>query len=611
MNAGRIQYAMVGAILFVHGGMLAWAASRHSPCVVEVASVAAGVRHWHGGGYGLFSVNPPLPRMVAALPVVLAGPKSDWSKVARPAMDRPEFAVGRDFLKANGTRSVTLFFLARWACIPFSLLGACVCYCWASELFGPVPAITALSLWCFSPNIVAHGQLVSADLAATSLGVFACYLFWRWMKNPKWCLAIATGISFGLAELAKMTWGVLFFVLPAWWLVWRLFPCGRSLRPPWYRHAGQLGVVLLSGVCLINLGYQFEGSLKKLSDYQFVSRLFSGSETIATRPHERGNRFSNAWLGNVRIPLPENYLKGVDLQRSDFERGAMSYLRGEWRKGGWWYYYLYALAIKVPLGTWGLLLLAGAVALCHRTYLAGCRDELFLLTPLVVVLALVSSQTGFNHHVRYVLPILPFVFISASRVASAVDLQHWTVASVAILALASSITSSLWVYPHSLSYFNELAGGPAGGPARLGTGYVDSSFDWGQDLLYLRRWLDAHPEAQPLGLASKVEYDPRVCCIPKADRPSWVPEPGWYAVSASLLRDHTQRYGYFLCSKPVATAGYSVHIYHITPDEANRVRRKLGLPELTSQEREDGATDARRGHSAGNRYDKGGPQSLE
>lgn len=37
---------------------------------------------------------------------------------------------------------------------------------------------------------------------------------------------------------------------------------------------------------------------------------------------------------------------------------------------------------------------------------------------------------------------------------------------------------------------------------------------------------------------------------------------------------------YFQCFQPVAMAGYSIYIYHITIDEANRVRKELGLPEL-------------------------------
>ena len=56
-----------------------------------------------------------------------------------------------------------------------------------------------------------------------------------------------------------------------------------------------------------------------------------------------------------------NYLLGIDLQKREFENKMWSYLNGEWRLGGWWYYYIYALAIKEPLGTW--VLMAMAVAL--------------------------------------------------------------------------------------------------------------------------------------------------------------------------------------------------------------------------------------------------------
>src|SRR5439155_22186730 len=66
-----------------------------------------------------------------------------------------------------------------------------------------------------------------------------------------------------------------------------------------------------------------------------------------------------------------------------------------------------------------------------------------------------------------------------------------------LLPLAASIASSLAVFPHSLSYFNELAGGPENGPAHL----LDANIDWGQDLLELKRWSDAHPAARPFHLA--------------------------------------------------------------------------------------------------------------
>jgi hypothetical protein len=62
--------------------------------------------------------------------------------------------------------------------------------------------------------------------------------------------------------------------------------------------------------------------------------------------------------------------------------------------------------------------------------------------------------------------------------------------------------------------------------------------------------------------------------------------PGWYAISVNYL--HGFAWGIpqdaligFQKLRPVAMAGYSIYIYHVTLDEANRVRRELGLPELT------------------------------
>ena len=53
-----------------------------------------------------------------------------------------------------------------------------------------------------------------------------------------------------------------------------------------------------------------------------------------------------------------------------------------------------------------------------------------------------------------------------------------------VLLVGWLVTSSLWIYPHSLSYFNEAIGGPLNGSERL----LGSNVDWGQDLRYLNWW---------------------------------------------------------------------------------------------------------------------------
>ncbi len=73
------------------------------------------------------------------------------------------------------------------------------------------------------------------------------------------------------------------------------------------------------------------------------------------------------------------------------------------------------------------------------------------------------------------------------------------------LALVSSLTiGMLWatfsVAPHYLSFFNSLAGGPSNGWKVLGF----SNIDWGQDLLYVDKWIKDHPECRPL--AFELDY---------------------------------------------------------------------------------------------------------
>jgi hypothetical protein len=238
---------------------------------------------------------------------------------------------------------------------------------------------------------------------------------------------------------------------------------------------------------------------------------------------------------------------------------------------------------------WLLVLLSAGLCACRRGYASAWREEVLLLAPIAVVLTLVSSQTGFNHHLRYVLPIFPFAFIWASKVAqvfgpapegpqmypahsvrrSPAARGACRVLSAGAVGIAAAwfVASSLWVYPHSLSYFNELAGGPMNGHTHL----LDSNIDWGQDLLFLKRWLEGHPEAQPIGLAYSPPawlFDPKDVGIDYTLPPPGIfgPQPGWYAICVRELRERDGRYAYFLRFKPVATAGYSIYIYHLTAD---------------------------------------------
>ncbi len=242
-----------------------------------------------------------------------------------------------------------------------------------------------------------------------------------------------------------------------------------------------------------------------------------------------------------------------------------SYLNGTWRRGGWWYYYIYALAIKVPVGT--ILLFALAIAIScdrRRAYLLSVRDELVVIVVPLAVLVLVSWQSGINIGLRYALPAFPFFFVWMSKVAGAFVLRRGAVACAVVLAGSWSAVSSLTVYPHSLSYFNEFVGGPRNGHLHL----LNSNLDWGQDLLYVQRWLESS-DVEAAHLAYSIDYinpEDLGLRVERARRQNVV--EGWYAISVNHLHGRGGYYAYFANRAPTTTIGYSTRVFYVSEAEA-------------------------------------------
>jgi hypothetical protein len=255
-----------------------------------------------------------------------------------------------------------------------------------------------------------------------------------------------------------------------------------------------------------------------------------------------------------------------------------AFLLGETSLTGWPWYFPIAFLVKTPLP---LLVLLGLALVTLRRHRGETTSELFLLIPPAVYTLMVLAR-HFNIGHRHILPVYPFLFILAGRCATlawgppaqsmASRERTWLRILVAALFLWHA-GGTLRVHPHHLAFFNELAGGPAGGYRVL----ADSNLDWGQDLKNLGRWMEKnHVPRVKLSYFGggdpdyyRIPHDLLPSVIAGAPRRAWgnVRPGDWVAISATNLA------GLYLepearplvvqlrRRRPVDAVGYSILIY--------------------------------------------------
>ncbi|MDR3622086.1 MAG: glycosyltransferase family 39 protein [Paludisphaera borealis] len=562
----------VAGLLAVHLALAERSLITENPTVDEVVHMPAGITYWQKHTFRLYHHNPPLIKLIAALPVVMSNPVMDPLYQMKSWTDREpsQTTFSQTFAFVNAPRYFELFQLARMVMPLFSVLGGLIVFAWSSRLYGPYGGLLSLCLWVFCPNILAHTRLVTTDVGSTVLGVGATYLFWRYLRRPNLPWAIVAGLALGLAQLSKFSMLLLYFVWPFLWVVRTIMVASPD---GWPRRVGRgvvhgLIIVALS-ILTIDVGYLFEGVGKPLGSFEFASQSLTSPVPGGVRrspattnplydiiwPFAQ-NRFRGTILEHVPAPLPEHYLLGFDEQKIESEgipirfskakralaggdlataraeaastdrsvTGYSVYLNGELRRSGWWYYYLATLAYKMPEGTWLLALASLAALAVGRRSREGWADEVALGTIPIVILFAMSFLTDINLGLRYVIAVFPYIYIQAGKVVPWVEGLSGRARAggrAAVLgALALTVGSTLASHPHYLAYFNWASGGPDRVPARL----IDSNLDWGQDLVGLREWCRTHIPDERIGLALFGQINPSIFTV-RGDHFDWFLPP--------------------------------------------------------------------------------------
>ncbi|MEI6539991.1 MAG: glycosyltransferase family 39 protein, partial [Planctomycetota bacterium] len=417
MNATRTGFLTL-TIYVSFTTLFIWNAAVHSPAIDEVGHLPSGISHLQLGRFELYAVNPPLAESCAALPVLLYKPQVNWSGYLPSISSRSEFIVGRRFVAANGSAAPILFFLGRIALFPFSVMAMSVASRWSRSLLSKVGAVIVLLMFASCPLFLANASLITPDVTATAVGLLAIYCFRVWLKDSSWFHSFVLGLVTGLGLISKFTWCVVFPGTAVVILILNRFFDRRNFL----RDVLQLGVASLVAVFVVNSAYGFDGSFRQIRDFEFVCKALRQQDNVAVN-----NRFCGTILECLPIPLPACYVLGIDAQKRDFDFGFRSYLIGEWKHGGWWYYYIVGFLVKETIG-FQLMLYSSVV---HGLWdwrkwtRETVREWSLIVVPPLLIFGLVSSQTGFNHHMRYVLPAYPFLFIIAARTVTLGKFWKW------------------------------------------------------------------------------------------------------------------------------------------------------------------------------------------
>jgi hypothetical protein len=499
---GVLAAALV--LLALHFALGVAAKREASVTADELVHLTGGLAYWQLHDYRLHPENGILPQRWAALPMWLGG-------APFPALEdnfawrmSSAWRVGYQLFYETGQDHFPPLLAGRAMIALFSVATGALVFWIAWRGFGAAGALTALVFFCFSPDFLAHGSLVTSDVCVAFFLLAATWLWWRHLHDPRWRVAALSAVMLGLALAAKFSAVLLVPVMvllaavraaaPEPWVFgpWRFETGRRKFAAAAVSAAGQ--AVVAAAVLWAFYGFRFGIANPELPPVEQLNKPwaeFVGQTGLL-------GEFARA-LAGLRV-LPEGYLYGFDYVLATVkERSA--FLNGDYSMTGWRTFFGWTFLLKTPLPALLAFGLA-AVLLVRRAAAAGpgWKRAAYAAAPLLALVAVygassITSKLNIGH--RHILPLYPVFFIAAGALGAWLTAgRRWRAAVVAGL-LVWHAGESVRIFPYHLSYFNALAGGPANGWRHL----VDSSLDWGQDLPALKKWLDANAGRDPVYLA--------------------------------------------------------------------------------------------------------------
>jgi len=466
---------LLGAFAF----QLWFHATRTSATVDEPDHILAGHRHWQCGDFGINPEHPPLLKLLATAPLNFRGlSEPPWECGSKFTSKFDTFSYGSTFLVENGIDSILIS--TRLAASLMSMLLVALVFLAAWEMFGRWEALTALAIVAFEPNLIAHGSIVTTDMAISATSFAAIYALYRFGKEQTWLRFLVVGAAFGLMLSAKHSAvifvGILFALLIADTILFR--GAKTNLPNRLFRQIVAFVGIFLIGLAILWSFYGFR--------YYATPNAAEPAVSVADYIKENGRpesitsfpaRVTEA-ISYTRI-FPESYVLGMADVIAWGTRNC--WLFGKAYPTGKWFYFPIAFLVKSSIALL-LLLPIGLILLCFTP--EKRHEGMFLLVP-AIVFFLFASSSNFNTGVRHILPIYAPLIVLVSAGAIWLCRKFHYLRYVLVALLLYNAAAAVRTAPSYLAFANDLWGGYEN------THWIfsDSNIDTGQSMKLVSEYL--------------------------------------------------------------------------------------------------------------------------
>ncbi|MGA3019573.1 MAG: glycosyltransferase family 39 protein [Bryobacteraceae bacterium] len=431
----------------------------------EPMHLACGMEWLDLDRYQYETQHPPLARIFVAIGPYLDGSRSHGTLAADLGMLRE----GNEILYAtNYWRTLAL---ARFGILPFFILACLIVWFWTKHLFGRPAALVAVLLFSNIPPILGHAGVATTDMAAAATLAAALYALTLYLETPTWRRVVLLSLALAAAVASKFS-NVAFFPVSLLALVlfralWNRRFSLRSPRVRWLHGAACIAIVVVAVWSV----YRFAWDPVIVPSIDFADQ--DKATLLGNLSDDASHHYATALLER---PLPLGQLvRGLGATYLHNSRGHGSFLFGEYRETGWWYFFPVVLAVKTPIA---FLVLAGigSVSLLRRLWRDGNAPA--PLCPLVFAAAILALCMGskIDLGVRHILILYPLLSTVAGYAVVEWIRQGRAYRYVAIGLVVWLAAATCLAHPDYLAYFNEFA---QDRPERV---LLESDLDWGQDL---------------------------------------------------------------------------------------------------------------------------------